>query len=75
MSTMSFNCRGLGDPATVYEVRDLARVHEPAILGLVETQIAKYRMEGLTTSLGFDHSYGVGSTGRSGGLCLYWKNL
>jgi hypothetical protein len=31
-------------------------------------------MEGLTASLGFDHSYGVGSTGRSGGLCLYWKN-
>ena len=31
-------------------------------------------MEGLRTSLGFDFSFGVGSSGRSGGLCIFWKN-
>jgi hypothetical protein len=24
--------------------------------------------------LGFDSAYGVGSSWRSGGLCVYWKN-
>ena len=74
MSTMGWNCRGLGDPATVPELRDLARLNSPSILGVVETQIAKYRVEGLANTLGFDHAYGVGSSGRSGGLCVYWKN-
>jgi hypothetical protein len=31
-------------------------------------------VEGLARTLGFDHAYGVGSSGRSGGLCIYWKN-
>jgi hypothetical protein len=30
-------------------------------------------MEGLKGTLGFDYAYGVGSSGRSGGLCVYWK--
>ena len=24
--------------------------------------------------LGFDFSFGVGSSGRSGGICIFWKN-
>ena len=71
MSTMGWNCRGLGDPATVHELRDLVRANSPAILCVVETQIAKYRVEGLATTLGFDYAYGVGSSGRSGGICIY----
>ena len=74
MSTMGWNCRGLGDPATFHELRDLARIYSPAILCVMETQIAKYRVEGLANTLGFDHAYGVGSSGHSGGLCIFWKN-
>jgi hypothetical protein len=36
--------------------------------------VAKNRVEGLANTLGFDSAYGVGSTGRSGGLCIFWKN-
>jgi exonuclease III len=74
MSTLFWNCRGLGDPATVHELRDLAQESRPSILCVAETQIAKYRVEGLSRSLGFDHAYGVDSSGRSGGLCIYWKD-
>ena len=49
-------------------------ISSPSILCLVETQLQKSRVEGLRTSLGFDFSFGVGSTGRSGGLCIFWKN-
>lgn len=73
MSTLCWNCHGLGDPATVHELRDLARVWAPSILCVVETQIAKYRVEGLAGSLGYDGAYGVDSSGRSGGLCIFWK--
>ena len=74
MSTYFWNCRGLGDPATVHELRDLVRESSPTILCVAETQIAKVRVEGLAVTLGFDHAYAVVSTGRSGGLCTYWKD-
>jgi hypothetical protein len=25
-------------------------------------------------TLGFDHAFAAGSSGRSGGLCIYWKD-
>lgn len=73
MLILCWNCRGLGDPATVNELRDLVRESALVILCVVETQIAKARMEGLARTLGYESSYGVGSSGRSGGLCMYWK--
>lgn len=74
MYTLCWNCRGLGDPATVQELRSTARECAPTVLCVVETQIAKYRVEGLASTLGYDSAYGVGSSGRSGGLCIFWKN-
>jgi hypothetical protein len=74
MCTLCWNCRGLDDPATVNELRDLARMNSPSILCVVETQIAKRHVEGLAHTLGFDSAFRVGSTGRSGGLCIYWKS-
>jgi hypothetical protein len=73
MNTMVFNCRGAGDHAIVGELRDLAGEWSPSILCILETQIVKKRAEGLAGMLGFDFSFGVTSSGRSGGLCLYWK--
>lgn len=35
--------------------------------------IAKYLVEDLTRTLGFDQAYRVGSSGHSDGLCIYWK--
>ena len=56
------------------ELRDLVEISSPTILCLVETQLQKSRVEGLHFYLGYDFSFGVGSTGRSGGLCIFWKN-
>lgn len=73
MSILCWNCRGLGVPAIVNELRDLARESAPTVLCVVEMQIAKNRMEGLARTLGYDNAHRVGSSGRSGGLCMYWK--
>lgn len=40
----------------------------------METQISKTRVENLRVLLGYQSAFAVGSNGRGGGLCLYWKN-
>jgi len=74
MKTLSWNCRGIGNPTTVRELRDLAKDYAPSVLFIMETQINKYRVENLRFSLGFDSSFAVSSSGRNGGLGLFWKN-
>jgi hypothetical protein len=44
------------------------------VLIVLETQVSKERVEGLKSSLGFDNAFAVSSTGRSGGLGMYWNN-
>ena len=41
---------------------------------LVETQLSKQRVEGLMRVLGYEGGYAVGSSGRSGGLAIFWKS-
>ena len=41
------------------------------MLCVLETQV---RVEGLKTTLGFDNSFAVSSSGRSGGLGIFWNN-
>ena len=73
MSVLCWNCRGLGSPATVREVRELANKFTIAVLGLVKTQIDKARAENLALSFGYSKSFAVGSSGRSGGLVIFWN--
>jgi exonuclease III len=72
MSTMSFNCRGAGNAATVREMRDLVQRFAPAVFCILETQVHKKRSERLCHTLGYDNAYGVSSDGRSGGMCVFW---
>ena len=74
MKILSWNCRGIGNPATVKELRDLAKDYAPSVMFIMETQISKYRVENLRYTLGFDASFAVSSDGWSGGLALSWKN-
>src|SRR3954469_9738048 len=74
MSVLCWNCRGLGSPATAREVRELTNKLAPAVLCLLETQIQKARAELLAHSFGFNKSFAVGSSGRSGCLVLFWND-
>ncbi|XP_071680070.1 uncharacterized protein [Lolium perenne] len=57
MSAMSFNCRGMGGAATVKEIRDLAKIHAPTVLFVLETQLQKAHVESLARSIGFDRCF------------------
>jgi hypothetical protein len=74
MSCLSWNCRGLGNAATVKELRELAKKFAPSVLCVLETQVHKSRVEGLKRSLCFDNSFAVSSSGRNGGLGIFWNN-
>ena len=74
MSLSCWNCRGAGKPATVRELRDFARQFAPMVLCIVETQLPRDRVENLASTLGYDNAYVVSSSGRSGGLGIFWNN-
>jgi exonuclease III len=74
MSCFGWNCRGLGNAATVKELRMFAKDVAPSVLCVLETQIHKSTVEGLKCTLGFDNAFAISSTGRSGDLGIYWNN-
>ena len=73
MSCITWNYRGLGNAATVKELREIAKKFAPTVLCVIETQVNKARVEGLKGTLGYDNAFAVSSSGRSGGLSLYWN--
>ena len=60
--------------SSVREVHNLVQKHAPTVLCVVETQLHKVRVEGPASRLGFDKSFAISSTGRSGGLDIFWNN-
>jgi hypothetical protein len=58
----------------VREIRLLAARHSPSVLCVVETQLHKARVEGLSRTLGFNNCFAVSSSGRSGSFGIFWNN-
>lgn len=74
MSLISWNCCGVGNAATVRELREIAKNFPPTVLCILETQINKERVEVLAGTLGYDNGYTVSSKDRGGGLEVLWNN-
>lgn len=73
MNALCWNCRGIGNPRTVYTLRDYVQRWTPYLVFLVETKVKHKRMEKIKFSLGFSNGLIVPSRGRSGGLALFWS--
>ncbi|PNT76348.1 hypothetical protein BRADI_1g47296v3 [Brachypodium distachyon] len=71
MSILSWNCRDIGNDATVRELRTLVRPFAPSVLCLQETQVGSMRAQNLSFTLGFQNSFAVSSSGQSGGLAIW----
>ena len=74
MRCLVWNYRGAGKPATVHELRDLSKQHAPSIVCILESQIEGLRVVNLVGTLGYDKSFAVSSSGRSGGLGIFWND-
>ncbi|XP_074282739.1 uncharacterized protein LOC141607282 [Silene latifolia] len=76
MTTFYWNCRGFGeadDPTIPYLHRCVLKFH-PLLLFLQETHTYVDVAYMKTSHLGFPNYFGMDSSGRSGGLLLYWDN-
>lgn len=73
MSLLCWNCRGMGNPRSVRQLRKWSSCYAPDMVFLSETMINKMEAEALKDRLSFRFAFGVASRGRAGGLCLYWR--
>ncbi|KAL8487063.1 hypothetical protein ACS0TY_023661 [Phlomoides rotata] len=79
MIVLSWNCRGLGNQATVRALKKLLHEKDPGIVFLMETKLSYTQMNSLNSrTLDFGGCIPVGCEGtnqsRSGGLCMLWQN-
>lgn len=70
MSSLSWNCRGLGNPRTVQVLVDLVKVHKPCFIFLYETLSWRARLDSTRVRLGYKGLFSVDCVGHSGGLVL-----
>ena len=54
MSTISWNCRGLGNPCTVRTLQDLVSRCQPKFIFLIEMKINREKVEKVQRRLRFD---------------------
>ncbi|KAF8408042.1 hypothetical protein HHK36_007182 [Tetracentron sinense] len=73
MKCLSWNCQGLGNPWTIRNLHNIVKKEDPWFVFLMETRLKKQDMEKIKVSLGFSNAIVVESVGRSGGLCLLWR--
>lgn len=75
MNILCWNYRGMGNPwSTVRCLRSLQASVTPDIMFVSETKVTKEIAEQSKERIGFSNALGVSSIGRSGGLCIFWKN-
>lgn len=75
MKTLCSNVQGLGDPRTFRAICDGIRHYDPHLLFLMETKCtaSARNINKIKMSLNYVGCFVVDCNGRSGGLCLLWK--
>ena len=73
MNVIAWNCRGTRKTAFRSHVRELVRIHDPAILIVMETRVGGDRAKAITDDLPFDGAIHTDTMGYAGGLWLLWN--
>ena len=73
MNIIAWNCRGARKAAFRSHVRELVRIHDPAILIVMETRVGGDRAKAITDDLPFDGAIHTDTMGYAGGLWLLWN--
>ncbi|KAK8328760.1 hypothetical protein V6Z11_A11G272000 [Gossypium hirsutum] len=74
MKILSWNCRGVGNPATVRELEQLPVPNVPDIIFLYETKIHSNGFQRIRSLCRMEGCLAVDSEGKSGGLALLWRD-
>ena len=73
MRLLSRNCRGLGNPETVRELRLLVKKEDPQVVFLSETCLEVSSIEWIRIQLGMRGALGLQRLRYGGGLTLLWS--
>ncbi|XP_062091311.1 uncharacterized protein LOC133797433 [Humulus lupulus] len=74
MTTLNWNCCGLGNPRTIRFLKEIVSQKRPKFIFLCETLCSKVKIEGLARLMDYGGAFWVEAQGRSGGLALLWKH-
>jgi hypothetical protein len=73
MSLISWNCRGLGSPNAIPDLKCLVRHFNLDFLFISETLSRRNKIEDLRYLLDFEFCFSVDRSGRGCGLALFWR--
>ncbi|KAB2024682.1 hypothetical protein ES319_D06G103000v1 [Gossypium barbadense] len=73
MKILCWNCRGVGNPATVRELKQLLVVNVPDIIFLCETKIHANELSRIRFMCRMEGCFAVSSDRKSGGMALMWR--
>jgi len=74
MSCISWNCRGVGSPSTILNLKYLNQTYKPDVIILFETLCLSNKIEELKYILNLDSCFCVDREGRGGGITILWRN-
>ncbi|CAN1274685.1 hypothetical protein LINPERPRIM_LOCUS15477, partial [Linum perenne] len=74
MTTIAWNCRGLGGDATVAEFKKLIRLHSPSFVFLCETRLSLLSSTTLFRSVDFPNFDHVEGMNNGGGISFAWAD-
>jgi exonuclease III len=72
MNIISWNCRGIGSPSTIPNLKYLVRTYRPDGIILYETMTNYNKIEELKYALGFDNCFAPDRESRGGGIAFLW---
>ncbi|KAL0016452.1 hypothetical protein SO802_003521 [Lithocarpus litseifolius] len=74
MNIIVWNSRGILKPNFQNHVRELTRVHDPALFVVMETHLGGERAKEITDRLSYEGAIHTNTIGRAGGLWVLWNS-
>ncbi|KAA3482121.1 reverse transcriptase [Gossypium australe] len=73
MKAICWNCRGVGNPSTIHELKQLLVANVPDVVFLYETKIQSNCLSRISSMCRMEGCLAVSAEGKSGGLALMWR--
>ncbi|KAK1386937.1 hypothetical protein POM88_015115 [Heracleum sosnowskyi] len=74
MSTLSWNCHGLGTPWALQFLKESILQKSPEFVFLSEILCKRDRVEKIKRLIQFDGAFTVDTQGHNGGIAFLWRN-
>ncbi|KAK8333509.1 hypothetical protein V6Z12_A10G206900 [Gossypium hirsutum] len=73
MKLLFWNCRWLGNPAIVRDLKQLLVANDPDVIFLCKTKLHSNKIARVHDQCCLDGCLAINSVGKSGGLAMLWK--